>query len=133
MPQSKTKHAGTGTVIISSPDATATYTASSVTVTPKTHSNVTFTTGTGVGGSPWMSTNATSTKINLDGADADIVINGRSLTNTLQALEERLNILVPNTKLEKEWTELKRLGDKYRALEAELMEKADMWKVLKKI
>ena len=74
-----------------------------------------------------------STKINLDGADADIVINGHSLTDTLQALEERLNILVPNPKLEAEWAELKQLGDAYRKLEADLTEKASMWKVLKKI
>jgi hypothetical protein len=89
-----------------------------------------YTTGTGIA-SPWMSTNATSTKINLDGADADIVINGHSLTDTLQALEKRLNILVPNTQLEKEWAELKRLGDQYRKLESDLKEKAAMWAALK--
>jgi hypothetical protein len=133
-------------VIISSPDATATYTPTSLTVTPKysnttissngltSGSGYTFTAGTG-GGSPWMSTNATtnSTKLNLDGKDADIVINGHSLTDTLRALEERLNILVPNTQLEKEWTELNRLGDAYRKLEADLKEKAEMWKALNKV
>lgn len=126
-------NSGTGTVIISSPDATATYTAGSVTVKPNMHSNMTFTTGNG-GGGPWMSTNATtnSTKINLDGKDADIVINGHSLTETLRSLEERLNILVPNTELEKEWSELKRLGDTYRKLEADLIEKAAMWQALQK-
>ena len=92
-----------------------------------------FTTGTGIA-SPWMATNAdtNSTKINLDGADADIVINGHSLTDTLQALEQRLNILVPNTKLEKEWAELNQLGDAYRKLEQDLIEKAAMWQVLQK-
>jgi hypothetical protein len=81
-----------------------------------------------------MSTNATnnSTKINLDGAEADIVINGHSLTETLKALEERLNILVPNAELEKEWAELKQLGDAYRKLEADLTEKAHMWQALQK-
>jgi hypothetical protein len=125
-------NSGTGTVIISSPNATATYTAGSVTVKPNTHSNVTFTTSNG-GGGPWMSTTASanSTKLNLDGADADIVINGRSLTNTLRALEERLNILVPNAQLEKEWSELKKLGNQYRKLEADLTEKAAMWAALK--
>ena len=80
-----------------------------------------YTTGTGI----------SSSKINLDGADADIVINGHSLTDTLQALEERLNILVPNVQLEKEWAELKKLGDQYRKLEADLTEKAAMWAALK--
>ena len=123
---------GTGTVIISSPDATATYTAGSVTVKPNVHSNMTFTTGNG-GGGPWMSTNATnnSTKINLDGKDADIVINGHSLTDTLQALEERLNILVPNPEIEAEWIELKQLGDAYRKLEQNIKEKQDVWNKLK--
>jgi len=110
---------------------------------PPTYSNVTitstgattapiYTTATGIA-SPWMSTTAgtNSTIINLDGKDADIVINGHSLTDTLQALEERLNILVPNTQLEKEWEELKKLGDKYRSLEADLTEKAAMWAALK--
>ena len=113
-------------------------------VPPKTtYSNVTitstgattapiYTTGTGVT-SPWGPTTAgtNSTKINLTGADADIVINGHSLTDTLQALEERLNILVPNTELEREWAELKQLGDQYRKLEQDLKEKAAMWKALK--
>jgi hypothetical protein len=90
-----------------------------------------YTTATGIA-SPWMSTNANSTKINLDGADADIVINGHSLTDTLRALEERLNILVPNTELEQEWAELKHLGDAYRKLEQDLVEKARIWQVLQK-
>jgi hypothetical protein len=112
---------------------------------PPTYSNVTitstgattapiYTTATGIA-SPWMSTSTiagtNSTKINLDGKDADIVINGHSLTDTLRALEERLNILVPNTQLEKEWAELKQLGDKYRKLEQDLIEKASMWAALK--
>jgi hypothetical protein len=93
-----------------------------------TTSPYTFSAGTNT--SPWFN-QTTSSKIKLDGADADIVINGRSLTNTLQALEERLNILVPNTQLEKEWNELKQLGDQYRKLEADLTEKAAMWAALK--
>ena len=89
-----------------------------------------YTTATGIA-SPWMSTNATSTKINLDGKDADIVINGHSLTDTLQALEERLNILVPNPEIEAEWIELKQLGDAYRKLEQNIKEKQDVWNKLK--
>lgn len=132
---------GTGTVIISSPTATATYTPTSLTVTPK-YANTTIasnsiSSGTGytytTGPGTWATgTTATSGKLNLIGDDADLVINGKSLTDTLQALEERLNILNPNPELEKEWKELKKLGDKYRKLEKELKEKAKMWDVLKK-
>jgi len=92
-----------------------------------------YTTGTGVA-SPWTTATTAgtnSTKINLTGEDADIQINGKSLTATLQALEERLNILVPNTELEREWAELKQLGNRYRKLEADLKEKASMWAALK--
>ena len=135
---------GTGTVIISSPDATATYTPTSLTVTPKypnttfpatglsSGTGYTYTTGTG-SGNPWA-TNTTlrGGQLELEGKDADVIIDGKSLTATLQALEERLNILVPNPELEKEWAELKKLGDAYRKLEANLIEKTHMWKVLQK-
>jgi len=75
-------------------------------------------------------TNATG-QLNLEGDNADIKINGRSLTDVIQKLEERLNVLVPNPELEKEWDELKELGDKYRALEAKLKEQGEMWAKLK--
>jgi hypothetical protein len=70
--------------------------------------------------------------IELEGGDADIKINGVSLKNTLKAIQERLNILVPNSLLENEWDELKKLGEQYRKLEAELEEKSRMWTALKK-
>jgi hypothetical protein len=78
--------------------------------------------------SPWATT---STKIQLDGENADIEINGKSLARAIEALEERLNILVPNPELEKEWDELKELGHKYRTLEAKLKEQSKMWQKLK--
>ena len=74
-----------------------------------------------------------STKIQLDGENADIEINGKSLARAIEALEERLNILVPNPELEKEWDELKELGNKYRTLEAKLKEQSKMWQKLKEM
>lgn len=138
---------GTGTVIISSPDAIATYTATSLTVKPNyanttissnglsSGSGYTYTMGTG-GGSPWATnTNTTLTggKLHLEGKDADVIIDGKSLIKTLEALEQRLNILVPNPELEKEWESLRKLGNRYRKLEAKLIEKSEVWKALKKI
>jgi hypothetical protein len=128
---------GSGTVIISTPDATATYTASSVTVAPKTHANVTltssgvtYTTGTGVGYNPVEATWSGSTRTNAGTMHAiDIMMDGVSLK---QLLEERLNLLVPNPELEAEWKELKQLGDAYRKLEADLKEKARIWQALNK-
>ena len=67
----------------------------------------------------------------LEGDGADIHINGESLMKTLQVLEQRLNILRPNTELEAEWDQLRALSDQYRELEAQLLEKQKMWDRLK--
>ena len=75
--------------------------------------------------------NSTSGKIKLDGPDADIEINGESLVDMLRNIEQRLNILKPNGKLESEWEELKALGDQYRALEKHILEKQATWDKLK--
>ena len=72
-----------------------------------------------------------SATITLKGDDADIDINGKSLMKTLEALEDRLNMMVPNPELEKEWDDLKKLGDRYRKLEKKCREKAKMWNKLK--
>lgn len=72
-----------------------------------------------------------SGRLQLQGADADIMVNGRSLMDAIDALEQRLNILVPNPELEDEWDELRRLGELYRELERKCKEKGEMWKKLK--
>ena len=80
----------------------------------------------------WSTTAQTTMgQLNLEGKDADIKINGWSLADAIHKLEERLNVLTPNPELEKEWNELKELGDKYRALEAKLKEQGEMWAKLK--
>ena len=94
-------------------------------------SNTMWTTGTsGFNGTNAMDLNQ-SGKLSLQGTNADIDINGRSLMKTLDALQERLNMLVPNPELEKEWDDLRRLGNRYRKLEAKCKEKAEMWNKLK--
>lgn len=72
-----------------------------------------------------------SAKIQIEGKDADIIVNGRSLCQAIDAIEQRLGVLRPVPELEKDWDELKRLGDQYRALEAEIREKMQVWEVLK--
>ena len=67
----------------------------------------------------------------MDGEDADIKVNGWSLIDAITRIEERLNIMVPNPAMEKEWDQLKKLGDKYRKLEKKLKEQSDMWNKLK--
>jgi hypothetical protein len=90
--------------------------------------NVTISAGTGIS-SPWA-TNLSS-KIKLDGKDADIEINGISLLKIMQEIQNRLNMLQPNTALEAEWDQLRKLGEQYRALEAKLTEQGKMWSKLK--
>ena len=72
-----------------------------------------------------------SGKMALKGDGADIDINGKSLKDWMERVEERLNILTPNPELEKEWDELRRLGERYRKLEKKCKEKAEVWNKLK--
>ena len=70
--------------------------------------------------------------VELTGLNADIRINGVSLLNTINRISERLNLLVPNPKIEADWEELRILGDQYRALEAQLKAQQQTWDLLKK-
>ena len=74
-----------------------------------------------------------SGQIDIQGKDADIRINGKSMTEWMERVEQRLNILTPNAELEKEWDDLRRLGERYRKLEKKCKEKAQMWEALKKL
>ena len=69
--------------------------------------------------------------LSLKGANADIDINGKSLMKTLEALEDRLNMLTPNPEMEEEWDQLRELGERYRELEQQCREKTQMWNKLK--
>ena len=95
------------------------------------YSNTMWTTGTsGFNGTNAMDLNQ-SGKLSLQGANADIDINGRSLMKTLDALQERLNMLTPNPEMEAEWDQLRELGERYRELEQQCREKTQMWDKLK--
>ena len=130
----KSVQPGSGTVVISGGTLHPGYGA-----VPPAHSNVTISSS-----SPWTSTatytatagttpwaTSKSGKLYLDDQDADIIINGKSLGAVIAKIEERLNILVPNSELETEWAELKQLGDKYRELEQQIKEKQATWDRLK--
>jgi hypothetical protein len=75
--------------------------------------------------------NQPSNNIHIKGADADLVINDKSLKSWMEKVEERLNILTPNPALEKEWDQLRRLGERYRKLEKKCQEKSSMLNKLK--
>jgi len=90
---------------------------------------------------PWISTGTgtgtlsveQSGSIEIQGENADIKMNGKSMKAWMEKVEERLNILTPNPELEKDWDDLRRLGQRYRALEKKCKEKAQMWEALKKV
>ena len=72
-------------------------------------------------------------KIVMKGTDADIEINGKSMSAWMEKVEQRLNILTPNPDMEKDWDDLRRLGERYRKLEKKCQEKSLMWETLKKM
>ena len=84
------------------------------------------------GSNPAMVVNQ-SGSIDIQGQNADIKINGKSMKTWMEQVEERLNILTPNPELEKDWDDLRRLGNRYRVLERKCKEKAQMWAALKKV
>ena len=69
--------------------------------------------------------------VHIKGKDADLLINDKSLKTWMEKVEERLNILTPNPELEKEWDQLRKLGERYRKLEKKCQEQSDMWKKLR--
>jgi hypothetical protein len=86
---------------------------------------------------PWaaISTNGADNTLSVRGdADfnGDVRVKGRSLAEFMQQVEQRLNMLQPNPELEQEWDELRELGERYRELERQCKEKAQMWNTLKK-
>ena len=99
-------------------------------VTTNIGSPYTFSAGTNT--APWFTQGAmTAPKIKLDGEGADIVVNGHSLVDAINSINDRLNCLQINPALEKEWDELRALGDQYRELEQQILEKQATWDRLK--
>ena len=93
------------------------------TVTMTVPNTVFATSSTGIN-TPWVqSPPMAGPKIKLDGADADIEINGVSLWRTMQEISNRLNIMHTNPELETQWKELRALGDQYRKLEQHILDK----------
>ena len=82
-----------------------------------------------------LSSNPSTVHIDADGLTmkegADIVVGGKSLTQAIEKIEERLAILKPNTELESRWEQLKELRNLYVELERDLLEKEKIMKILK--
>ena len=103
----------------------------------------TVTTGTGgytfnnitTSATPWITTTDGTSTLSVTGdadVSGDIKVKGRSLAEFMDSVEQRLNMLQPNPKLEQEWDQLRELGEQYRQLEQQLIEKSKMWDTLKR-
>ena len=68
-------------------------------------------------GSTWASTTAQG-QLKVEGKDADIFINGQSLSDWMQTVDKRLSILRPNPELLERYVALQEAYDQYKTLEA---------------
>ena len=100
---------------------------------PTTYGNVTI----GGSGSTWSSPTTTqnSSKIHVQGDavfEGNITWQDRDMREWFESVESRLAILNPNPELEQEWSELAELRMKYVELERRLLEKQQVFDILKK-
>jgi hypothetical protein len=69
--------------------------------------------------------------LDVQGEESDITVNGQSLSSWMKNIEQRLNILTANPKLEQEWEELAELGRRYRELEQSIKNRMQTWNTMK--
>jgi hypothetical protein len=61
----------------------------------------------------------------------DILVGGKSLVKSLDAIEGRLAILFDNPELEARWDQLRDLKSQYDALEKDILEQEKLMRILK--
>lgn len=64
--------------------------------------------------------------------EGDVKIKGKSISDSLEKIEEKLAILHPNEELEEKWEQLRDLRKMYMELEQEIKDKEKVWGILKK-
>lgn len=110
---------------------------------PNTLSSGSYAISNGSNGIDWSTLNSTITvsanpthnTLEVKGDanfEGDIKVKGKSITDSLDRIEERLAILRPNEELEEKWENLRALRNAYLELEKEILEKQAMWSILKK-
>lgn len=76
--------------------------------------------------------NSVSVKGNLNVTDGHINLDGKSLSERLAKIEERIGVLIGNPHLEEDYEKLKKLGNRYRRLEKKLLSQNKTWDILKR-
>jgi hypothetical protein len=79
-------------------------------------------TGAGTGYTYSTASNKTSSSIKLEGADADIFVQGKSMKAWMETVEKRLSILQPKPELLKKYKALEQAYEHFKTLEAILYE-----------
>lgn len=123
---------GTDTISISGldyPTMANTITLPSSTYTVGANSNYAFNTSSGYNGTTWSTGTANTVRIDTDGIDmaagTDLKIDGKSLKEFMNKMEQRLAILVPDpAKLEK-FQALKRAYEHYKTMESLCFDEPD--------
>lgn len=85
---------------------------------PTGSSGATWTTATGISPFHASANITTNGRMELRGDDADLVINGQSLKQTMQTIQDRLAILVPDPQKLEQFEALKQAYEHYKTLEA---------------
>ena len=85
---------------------------------PAGSSGTSWTNATSISPFPTSAKITANGKMELHGDDADLVINGQSLKETMQTIQDRLAILVPDPKKLEQFEALKQAYEHYKTLEA---------------
>ena len=85
---------------------------------PTGSSGATWTTATSISPFPTSAKITANGKMELTGDDADLLINGQSLKETMQIIQDRLAILVPDPQKLEQFEALKQAYEHYKTLEA---------------
>lgn len=113
------------------------------TIPPYTYGNVTISpspsmvyTATGTNGSSWTTIDPAATlqqsgTLELRGKNADLKINGVSLSETLEGIQEMLGLMRMDPALEQEFEELQQVGRQYRELHRKFQDQKRVWETLK--
>ena len=93
---------------------------------------ITYTTATGAGNYNVTIDPYYTKKPKVEITDKDLIIDGLSLRDFMQSVNERMAIMVPAPELEKDFEELKACADRYRELEKKFSEQKAIWETLKR-
>lgn len=76
------------------------------------------------------STSPINNTITTNNAKGKLMVDGTDVLERIKKIEDHLGIIQHNTALEERWAQLKKLGDDYRKMEKDLLEKEQIYNIL---